>query len=466
MKLRSTLAAVLLSASATTIAAPAAAPPNFIFILSDDLAQGDLGCYGQKIIRTPRLDRMAEEGTRFTQAYCGTSVCAPSRASLVTGMHSGRCPIRGNWEMKPEGQKPLPAETVTIAEVLRTKDYATAVVGKWGMGFFDGPGSPLKQGFDRFFGYNCQRHAHTYFPTFLWDDDRRLPLPGNDARTIGKTYSQDLIQREALAFVRSHKDRPFFLLYAITLPHGRHEIDQLGPYAAEPWSREEKSYAAQVTRIDSDVGALLDLLDELGLDQNTLVIIAGDNGSSFPPESRIGKRFNQASNGLRGYKRGLYEGALRQASLARWPGTVPAGRVSHEPWAFWDILPTAAELAGAAIPAECKTDGLSILSHLKGGPAPRRECFYWELHEGKPVQAVRFGDWKAVKNGPDAKPELYDLAKDPGESKDLAAGRPDLVAKALALMKAEHAASPDWPLTGKPPHRIADERGAFENTPR
>lgn len=466
MILRSTLAAALLSASAATITAPAAAPPNFIFILSDDLAQGDLGCYGQKIIRTPRLDRMAAEGTRFTQAYCGTSVCAPSRASLVTGMHSGRCPIRGNWEMKPEGQKPLPAETVTIAEVLKTKDYATAVVGKWGMGFFDGPGSPLKQGFDRFFGYNCQRHAHTYFPTFLWEDDRRLPLPGNDARTLGKTYSQDLIQREALAFVRSNKDRPFFLFYAITLPHGRHEIDQLGPYAAEPWSREEKSYAAQVTRIDSDVGALLDLLDELGLDENTLVIIAGDNGSSFPPESRIGTRFNQASNGLRGYKRGLYEGALRQACLARWPGTVPAGRVSHEPWAFWDILPTAAELAGAVIPPECQTDGLSILSHLKGGPAPRRECFYWELHEGKPVQAVRFGDWKAVKNGPDAKPELYDLAKDPGESRDLAAERPDLVAKALALMKAEHAESPDWPLTGKPPHRVADERGAFEKTPR
>jgi arylsulfatase A-like enzyme len=444
----------------------AAAPPNLIFILSDDLAQGDLGVYGQKVIETPRLDRMAAEGTRFTQTYCGTSVCAPSRASLMTGLHSGHCPVRGNWEIKPEGQKPLPAETVTVAEILKSAGYATGCTGKWGMGFFDTSGSPFKQGFDRFFGYNCQRHAHSYFPTYLWDNDKKIDLPGNDGKSVGKTYAQELIQKSALDFVRSNKAKPFFLFYAVTLPHGRHEIDDLGRYAGKPWSLEEKSYAAQVTRLDSDVGELLDLLKELAIDDNTLVIIAGDNGSSFAPESKIGKRFNQASNGLRGFKRGLYEGALRQACIARWPGTVPAGRVSGEAWAFWDFLPTAAELAGAAIPAGCKTDGLSLVAHLKGGPAPKRESFYWELHEGKPIQAVRFGDWKAVKNGPQAKVELYDLAKDPGERTNLAADHPAQVEKALALMKAHHSPSPDWPLDGKSPQRLADQRGPSAKAPR
>jgi arylsulfatase A-like enzyme len=444
----------------------AAAPPNLIFILSDDLAQGDLGVYGQKVIETPRLDRMAAEGTRFTQTYCGTSVCAPSRASLMTGLHSGHCPVRGNWEIKPEGQKPLPAETVTVAEILKSAGYATGCTGKWGMGFFDTSGSPFKQGFDRFFGYNCQRHAHSYFPTYLWDNDKKIDLPGNDGKSVGKTYAQELIQKSALDFVRSNKAKPFFLFYAVTLPHGRHEIDDLGRYAGKPWSLDEKSYAAQVTRLDSDVGELLDLLKELAIDDNTLVIIAGDNGSSFAPESKIGKRFNQASNGLRGFKRGLYEGALRQACIARWPGTVPAGRVSGEAWAFWDFLPTAAELAGAAIPAGCKTDGLSLVAHLKGGPAPKRESFYWELHEGKPIQAVRFGDWKAVKNGPQAKVELYDLAKDPGERTNLAADHPAQVEKALALMKAHHSPSPDWPLDGKSPQRLADQRGPSAKAPR
>jgi arylsulfatase A-like enzyme len=374
----------------------------------------------------------------------------------MTGLHSGHCPVRGNWEVKPEGQKPLPAETVTVAEILKSAGYATGCSGKWGMGFFDTPGSPFKQGFDRFFGYNCQRHAHSYFPTYLWDNDKRIELPGNDGRTVGKTYAQDLIQQSALDFVRSNKAKPFFLFYAITLPHGRHEIDELGQYADKPWSLEEKSYAAQVSRIDSDVGELLDLLKELAIDDNTLVIITGDNGSSFAPESKIGKRFNQAANGLRGFKRGLYEGALRQACIARWPGTVPAGRVSDEPWAFWDFLPTAAQLAGAAVPAECKTDGLSLVAHLKGGPAPKRESFYWELHEGKPIQAVRFGDWKAVKNGPKAEIELYDLAKDPGEKTNLAADKPELVQQAVALMMAHHSPSPDWPLDGVAKQRLAD----------
>jgi arylsulfatase A-like enzyme len=438
------LLALLAGVTAPLFAAPP--PPNLIFILSDDLAQGDLGVYGQRLIRTPRLDRMAREGTRYTQAYSGTSVCAPSRASLLTGLHTGHAPIRGNWEIQPEGQLPLPAETPTVAEVLRRAGYATAAMGKWGMGMFDTSGSPLRKGFDHFFGYNCQRHAHSYFPTYLYRDDRRFELPGNTGTGVGPVYAQDLIQENVLRWVRAQRDRPFFLYYAITLPHSRFEINDLGDYAREPWTDQQKAYAAMVTRLDRDIGQLLDLLAELGLDGRTLVMTAGDNGSSFDPDSEIGRRFNQASNGLRGYKRGLYEGALRQAALARWPGVVPAGRVSDEPWAFWDFLPTAAELAGVRLPADHRTDGRSLVEFLRGGPAPRRDFFYWELHEQRPLQAARFGDWKAVRNAHDQPIELYDLARDPGERANLAAAHPDQVARAATIFQSEHTPDPRWPL--------------------
>jgi arylsulfatase A-like enzyme len=420
--------------------------PNIIFILSDDLAQGDLGCYGQKLIQTPNLDRMAKEGTRFTQGYCGTSVCAPSRTSLMLGQHTGHSPIRANRELKAEGQLPIPADSITVAKALKGSGYATACMGKWGMGMFDSPGSPLKQGFDHFFGYNCQRHAHSYYPTYLYRDDQRFELPGNDGKGVGKTYAQDLIQQDVEAWIRAQKDKPFFLFYAITLPHGRHEIGDFGPYQDKPWTPTQKAYAAQVTRLDADVGRVLTLLKELGLDEHTLVMTSGDNGSSFAPSSEIGKLFDQAANGLRGYKRGLYEGALRQAALARWPGKIPAGRVSDEPWASWDFLPTALELSGTPAPAGLKTDGLSLASFLQGGAAPKREHFYWELHEGQSLQAARWGDWKAVRNGPAAKVEVYDLKTDSAEKHDLATQRPELVAQALAIFKEAHVDHPEWPM--------------------
>jgi arylsulfatase A-like enzyme len=439
--------------------AVAADRPNIIYILSDDLAQGDVGVYGQKLIRTPNLDRMAAEGTRFTQAYCGTTVCAPSRTSLMTGLHSGHSPIRANREAQPEGQKPLPAETVTVAQVLKSAGYATGCVGKWGMGMFDTSGSPLKKGFDRFFGYNCQRHAHSYFPSYLYDQDRRIPLEGNDGRKVGATYAQNLIQREAERFIRDHKAGPFFLFYAITLPHGRHEIDGFGEYADRPWTEQQKAYAAQVTRLDADVGRVLALVRELGLDDRTLVMTSGDNGSSFAPNSEFGKLFQQASNGMRGYKRELYEGGLRQAALARWPGKVPAGRVSHEPWAFWDFLPTAAELAGARLPEGFRPDGLSLVTFLQGGSAPARESFYWELHEGASLQAARWGDWKAVRNGPARAIEIYDLAKDPGERADLAKEKPELVARAESIFQTSRTDHPDWPLRmGQPGRKKASKK--------
>jgi arylsulfatase A len=433
--------------------------PNIIFILSDDLAQGDLGCYGQKLIRTPNLDRMAAEGTRYTQAYCGTSVCAPSRSSLITGLHTGHCPIRANREIQPEGQMPLPAGTVTIAQVLRDAGYATACIGKWGMGMFDTTGSPLKVGFDHFFGYNCQRHAHSYFPTYLYRDDQRFELPGNDGKGVGKIYAQNLIADETLNWVRQHRDRPFFLFYSVTLPHGRFEIDDVGQYAAMDWTPLQKNYAAMVTRLDGDIGRLLALLKELRLDENTIVFVAGDNGSSFAPNSELGRHFNQAGNGLRGFKRSLYEGGLRQAAITRWPSRVPAGRVSEEPWAFWDFFPTAVELAGAKMPPAFQPDGLSLVSFLRGGPAPQREYFYWELHEQPPsLQAVRFGDWKAVRNGPSSLIELYDLKTDPGEVKNLAGQKPELVARAAALMKAAHKEDPNWPLRDRPARKPQQDK--------
>ncbi|MEM6978444.1 MAG: arylsulfatase [Planctomycetota bacterium] len=423
-----------------------------IFVLSDDIAQGDLGCYGQTRIKTPRLDQMASEGTRFLQAYCGTSVCAPCRSSFFTGLHSGHCPVRGNFEWAPEGQWPLPDETVTIAEVLKAAGYATGTFGKWGMGFFNTSGNPMKQGVDHFFGYNCQRHAHSYFPTYLFNDDQAFVLPGNNGSSVGETYAQDLIQSDLIRWIRSNANRPFFAFYAVTLPHGRHEIDDLGIYENENWTDRQKAYAAQVTRLDSDMGELIDTLHELKIAENTLIVFGGDNGSSFSPDSDLGRRFEQDANGLRGYKNGLYEGALRQAAMAWWPGTVPAGRVDDQPWAYWDLMPTFVELSQATPPAGYETDGHSLVDYFNGGAAPSRDYFYWELHGGSARQAARFGSVKAVRPRQNAKIEIYDLASDPGETTDLAEKHPDWLQQAKSIFAEAHREDPNWPLSGRPPH--------------
>ena len=433
----------------------AADKPNIIFILSDDLAQGDLGCYGQKLIQTPNLDRMAAEGTRYTQAYCGDSICAPSRTSLMTGLHTGHSPVRGNYEIPAKsafgsGQLPLPESTVTVAQILKSAGYATACTGKWGMGQFDTTGSPLMKGFDHFYGYNGQIQAHEYFPPALYLNDQRMELAENK-NGAKKIYAPDLILKDTLDWIRAHKDGPFFLFDATTLPHGNYEINDLGDYAQrEGWTPQQKKYAAMVSRLDHDVGAIFALLKELQIETNTLVMLAGDNGSALEPSTPIGKLFDQSMGGkLRGYKSTMYEGGLRQAGIARWSGVIPAGRVSDEPWAFWDFLPTAAELADAKIRANLKLDGLSLVSFLKGGPAPKREFFFWELHAGSPLtamQAVRFGDWKGVKNRPAAPIELYNLREDSGEKTNVADSHPDLVEKAGNLMRQAHVDDPNWPM--------------------
>ena len=309
----------------------------------------------------------------------------------------------------------------------------------------------MKQGIDHFFGYNCQRHAHSYFPTYLYSNDQPIALPGNDGRTVGKTYAQEVIQRDMIRWVKKRGKEPFFLFYAITLPHGRHEIDDFGIYEDKPWSNKEKAYAAQVTRIDSDVKELVDTLKELKIDKNTLIIFGGDNGSSFNPKSQIGKRFNQTMDGkLRGFKRGMYEGALRQASFAWWPGTVPAGRVTEEPWAYWDLMPTFVEMTGITPPKGYKTDGYSLLNFLKGGDAPKRDFFYWELHEnshgGGAIRAARWGKWKAVMPRPMGKIEIYNLVNDVGETNDIADENPELVKRAKEIFSKAHKQHPVWPL--------------------
>lgn len=439
-----TIAALFIMTLAT--ASSATARPNLIFVLSDDIAQGDLGVYGQQLIQTPNLDLLANQGTRYLSAYTGTSVCAPTRTSFFTGLHMGNCPTRANREIQPEGQRPLPPNTVTIGKILKAAGYKTATMGKWGMGMFDTSGSPFKNGIDHFFGYNCQRHAHSYFPPYLYNDDKRFEIPEN--LTGKNVYAQELIQQDVLKWVDQNAADPFFLFYAITLPHGRFEIDDQGIYADKDWTEQEKNYAAMVTRIDSDLGALVDLLKQKGIDKNTLIIFSGDNGSSFNPNTAIGKRFNQTMDGkLRGFKRGMYEGALRQAAFAWWPGTVPSGRVTDEPWAFWDLLPTFTELGEGKLPKGYQPDGHSLVSFLKGGPAPKRDYFYWELHEFGPgsMQAIRFGNYKAVRPGPSAPVELYNLSTDLGEKIDLAADQPKRVTQAINMMNAARTADPDWP---------------------
>jgi arylsulfatase A len=456
--------------------APAAEPakPNVVFILADDLGYGDLGCYGQTKIRTPNLDRIAAEGMRFTQFYTGCPVCAPSRCTLMTGKHLGHATVRDNMQRGPglEGQHRMEAGTVTVAQLLKKAGYATGIVGKWGLGMPDEQSSPLSFGFDHHYGYLCQGMAHMFYPPYLWRDDRQEPLPGNPPYFYGKagaiepsgqTYSQDLMTEDALKWVRDHKQQPFFLYFASPIPHLSLQVpeDSLAEYRGKwpetPFTTSKHysnhdtpraAYAAMVTRLDRDVGRLMALLKELSLDENTLVFFGSDNGAVFPLAG-TDPAFFQSNGPLRGYKQQLWEGGIRTPFLARWPGRIKAGSVSNHVGAFWDVLPTLCELAGEQPPADI--DGISIVPTLLGrsGQKPH-EYLYWEFHGEGGRQAVRFGDWKAVrekvKQNRDTTPELYDLATDVGETKNVAAEHPDLAAKAAALMKAARTPSsePKW----------------------
>ena len=441
--------------------------PNIVLVLADDLGHAQLGCYGETRIRTPHIDRLAAEGTRFTRAYSGSPVCAPSRCVLLTGRHTGHAHIRDNREIQPEGQAPLPAGTPTLPGLLRDEGYATALVGKWGLGYPGSEGEPLRQGFDRFFGYNCQRKAHNHYPPELWRDGERVRLDGNDGGPAGRQYAPDLFEAEALDFIARNRRRPFFLFFATTVPHLALQVpgDSLAEYAGRwpetpyaggrgylPHPTPRAAYAAMVTRFDRGVGRIAALLGRLGLERDTLVLVASDNGPTYDVGG-YDPDFFRGAGGLRGHKGQVYEGGIRVPLVARRPGAVPAGRVCGADVAFQDLLPTLLDAAGAAarLPGE-GLDGLSfapLLGGGDGGEAFRERTFYMEFPDYGGQQMARLGRWKAVRRGlaedRDAPVELYDLEADPGETVDLAADRPDVVAELGRIMAREHSPSALFP---------------------
>jgi arylsulfatase A len=416
--------------------------PNIVLIVLDDAGYGDLGCYGQQFIQTPHIDGLAREGLRFTDMYAGAAVCAPSRASLMTGLHGGHAPIRAN-----AGTTPVSKDDRFVSELLRAQGYATGCFGKWGLGDVGSEGAAYNKGFDRFFGYMHQTHAHTYYPDFLWDNDRRVPLPRNANGGRGQ-YSADLIAERTVDFIRTNRDQPFFLFAAWTQPHARFEPPDLAPYADQPWPPGAKSYAAMVTRADRHVGEVMRTLRELRLDDSTLVIVTSDNGAHDGPDK--GFQLFRSNGALRGEKGQLYEGGIRVPAIFRWPGRIAAGGVSHYASAFCDFLPTFAELAGVKPPGP--VDGLSLVPVLSGKAQPSREFLYWEhqvwdfdqrrLRPDRMWQAVRAGKWKAVRKPGAAATELYDLEADIAESRDLAPAQPELVRAMERRMRESHAEPP------------------------
>jgi len=406
------------------------------------------------MVRTPNIDRLATQGMRLSQFYAGTAVCAPSRASLMTGLHTGHTPIRGNRGFQPEGQFPLPDTSLTIATVLQQNGYTTGVFGKWGLGYPGSTGIPGKKGFTDFFGYNCQSLAHNYYPDHLWDDDKIIHLDG-------ATYSADLIHQHALRFIDHNKNRPFFLYLAYTLPHAQLQVPHDSVYANYLQQFHDSlhaSFAAMVSRLDRYVGEIAAKIEEEGLAANTLILFTSDNGPHR--EGGGDPDFFHSSGKFRGIKRDLYEGGIREPFIAVWPGRIKAGATSDHAGAFWDLFPTFEQLAG--IPLTKNIDGLSILPVLEGRPGKEHQYLYWEFHENDGRQAIRYGKWKGVRLnvGKDQNPpiELYDLEKDPDEQKDIAALHPDIVRQIKQYMLEAHQPNKDWPLLAKETKAQAADR--------
>ena len=446
---------------------PAERKPSIIFILADDLGYGDLGRYGQTKIKTPNLDKLAAEGLRFTSFYAGSTVCAPSRCALMTGLHTGHAIIRGNAKV------PLRPQDLTVAEVLQQAGYHTALIGKWGLGNPNTQGVPQKKGFDEFFGYLDQTHAHDYYPDYLWRYDPATDAkPGYDGRVEftqnqgGKkgVYVNDLFTSAALKFLGINKPeppnnfKPFFLYLAYTIPHANNEAGQRtgngmevpsdAPYSDQPWPAAEKNKAAMITRLDGYVGQLLDKLKELKIDESTIIFFSSDNGPH--KEGGVDPKFLQSSGPLRGIKRDLYEGGIRVPLIVRWPGKIKPGTVNEQAWAFWDFLPTAAEVASAKVPQ--KLDGISLLPALLGKPQTNGHDFlYWEFHEGGFQQAVRMGDWKALRPQADAPLELYHLSTDLGEKQNVAGQHPEIIARIEDYLKTARTESERWPIQATNP---------------
>lgn len=464
-----TLCVVCLTAAMTAHGAEQAGRlPNIVFIMADDLGYGELGCYGQQVMETPRLDQLAQEGTRFTQFYAGATVCAPSRCVLMTGLHTGHARVRGNASAKIQS---LRANDVTVAQRLHDAGYATALIGKWGLGDAvpGNEGLPNAHGFDYFFGYLNQTQAHNHYPEFLWRNTERVSLgnvvkrrspdaPGGVA-TKKVTYAPDLMTDEAIEFVRKHRNGPFFLYWSLVMPHANNEatgttgngmeIPSAGIYADRPWPEVDRDYAATVTQMDANVGRLLDVLTKLGLNDNTLVLFTSDNGPQREGGQTV-ERFNP-SGALRGMKRDLYEGGIRVPLIVRWPGHTPPGTESDHVGYFGDVFATLTAVAGE--PATEALDSISFLPTITGHPDQQRqhEYLYSEFYEQGGKQAVRWGDWKAVRMPiGTGRTELYDLATDLGEQHDVAAQHPDVVHRMEKMMDEAHVPDPNWEPRGRP----------------
>ena len=420
--------------------------PNIIYIMADDMGYGDLGCYGNDKIRTPHLDQLAEEGIRFTQHYAGSTVCAPSRGSLMTGMHTGQAYIKGNFAMQTEGNLPLPDTTVTVAELLKQAGYHTAVIGKWGLGGPGSVGGPNNQGFDYSFCYLDQRNAHEYYPPYLWENEQKVIL---DNQHEPNEYSHDLFTCKALDFIEKQGDSPFYLYLAYTIPHGKYQVPDDAPYSERDWTLEQKNYAAMITRMDSDIGSIMELLESKGMDHRTIIFFTSDNGGV----RRMSDFF--LSNGQsRGYKGDLFEGGIRAPLIVRWPEKISEGQVSDHISAFWDFLPTACDLAGTEPPSGI--NGISYMPELLGYKQPKHEYLYWEYfryHYGwQPgdegprnslvSQAVRMGNWKGIRTNilKDLQEPLllYNLEEDPREENNMAGLHPEIIEKIRQIMKTAH----------------------------
>ena len=442
--------------------------PNVVFILADDLGYGDLSCFGQEKFQTPNIDRLALNGMRCTHTYAGSTVSAPSRACLLTGLHGGHAPIRGNKELEPEGQFPLPAGAYTLFHLFKDAGYTTGAFGKWGLGQPGSSGDPNRQGVDEFFGYNCQLLAHNYYPDHLWHNRTRVELPENANGNFG-IYSQDLIQQHTLRFIEENKSKPFFLYVPLVLPHAELVVPEdaifehfKGKYPENPYKGTDSgpmfrkggyasqaypkaAYAAMVARLDKYVGEIVEELKRQGIYDNTLIVFTSDNG----PHREGGNDpdyFN--SNGIyRGYKRDLYEGGIRVPTVVSWKGHVPAGTESHFAFAFWDYLPTFAELLGRELPV--KSDGISVLPMLTGKKGQKEhDFFYFEFHELNGRQAVIRGNWKLLHLNIQKEPvyELYNIASDPSEVHNVISLYPEKAEELKKIMQEAHAPDPNWPL--------------------
>lgn len=474
--------ATLFVVSAT---AKAAERPNVIFILADDLGYRETGSFGQQLIKTPNLDRLANEGMKLTQHYCGNAVCAPSRCVLLTGKHPGHAFVRNNKSTPPEGQQPIPDDEVTLGELMQGEGYVTGGFGKWGLGGPDSSGHPNRQGFHRFFGYLCQSHAHSYYPSFLRSDSGSIELNNNpavhghanfkdgDDKTDPRSYDQfkgtdyapDRINAEVLKFIQANKEEPFFCYYPTVIPHvALHVPDEdLQPYLELGWKdppftkqkgygytphfTPRAAYAAMITRMDRYIGNVLNLLDELKLADNTLVIFSSDNGTTHL-DLEVDFTFFKSVGELRGLKGSLYEGGVRVPTIVRWPGKVKAGSDSDFVSGFEDWMPTILEAVGSKAKTPKNTDGISLMPTLLGQTQPERKFLYREFGGYGGQQTIRVGEWKAVRqqlSKGKIKTELYNIVSDIGETKDVATDHPDVVAKLETMMAEQHVPSEMFP---------------------